>query len=332
MRKPFTPTEIIFAPTTRCNLACGHCRVRRDGPPGKGELSAEDATQFLEEGAANGIERVGFSGGEPFLAPAFLEAICLKAVDLALYFDRLMTNGVWYKDKEELESVLGRIFDSGFDGTIGISADDWHAQDPVRLAAFIGAVGEISGRYDSLEIISVRDRDGRPSIPLLEKVARALDSELVLDQGQPAAIRNRQWLANRDGGMDDGSGINIPITLIPYSAGASDDGAWGAAKWFTDDWCEGPGNIFYVHPDGSAAVCCGFANERPELSAGNIREGFDSLLAAARANAHIRDCYERGLGARRKELEKSGTVFPGRTEDICFFCEYLCKNGLAAKN
>jgi hypothetical protein len=132
--------------------------------------------------------------------------------------------------------------------------------------------------------------------------------------------------------MDDGSGIDIPIQAIPYSPPHDDGAAWEASAWFADDWCAGPGNVLYVHPDGAVAVCCGFANERDELIAGHISEGAEALVAAARGNAHVRACYETGLGAWREKLSADGIKFPGKTGDICQFCDWLCVTGHAAGN
>ncbi len=331
MGKPFTPREVIFAPTARCNLACAHCRVDRARGESGSRLTVEDAVAFLESAASGGIDRVGFSGGEPFLEPDFLAAVISRAVELELYFDRLMTNGVWWETETQLEDTLARVFDAGFDGTIAVSVDDWHGQDPERLARFFRTAAAASGRFDAFEIVSVLSKSGEAPTDRLKKIAKALDSELVRDGGAPIAIRNQVARKNRDEGMDDGSGIDIPILAIPYSAGADEKAAWGAERWFTDDWCEGPGEVFFVHPDALVAVCCGFANERDELIAGSVRDGYEALLARARAMPHVRACYELGLGSYRERLEASGTKFPGKTRDQCFFCDWLCKSGLAAR-
>jgi hypothetical protein len=326
---PFTPTEVIFAPTARCNLACGHCRVDRSR---KTALTAEAACAFLEDCAAHGIDRVGFSGGEPFLEPAFLAAVIEKTVDLGLMFDRLMTNGVWYDSDAELDRVLGMIYDAGFDGTIGLSVDDWHGQNPEKLSAFIRKVAELGAENDAtgetvgVEIVSVRSREGDAPANLLERTASLLGAKLILEKGTPAEIRSGSTRGNRS--HDSGeNALNIPILVIPYSAGADDPAAWRAKKWFDDDWCAGPGNVLYVHPDSAVAVCCGFANERPELTVGTVADGVETLITRARATPHIIDCYERGLSVRRRELEASGTIFPGTADDICFFCDWLCGKG-----
>jgi radical SAM protein with 4Fe4S-binding SPASM domain len=120
----------------------------------------------------------------------------------------------------------------------------------------------------------------------------------------------------------------LNIVRVPFSASA-EEGAWGASAWFEDDFCRGPGNVFYVHPDGRVAVCCGFANENPQLVIGNIRkDDYRSLMRRASQNAFVRACYEAGLGATRERLEAAERRFPGKTGDPCFFCDYCAKNSI----
>jgi len=317
----FQPVQVIFAPTSRCNLACSHCRVRR-GPE---ELSAPEASAFLERCARGGIERVGFSGGEPFLRPDFLAEVSRTAVASGLYFDRLMTNGDWFADPADLEESLSALYEAGFDGTFGVSADAFHDQDPGRLAAFLSAVFRIWGRKDCAEILSVRAPDEGPWLEGLRVLAERLGGRLVPRTGEPRGIADA---APRREEAAAGEVLDIPILRFPRSAAGTEAG-WGADRWFREDFCEGPGNVFYVHPDGSVAVCCGFANENPSLIVGNIRDDdYDSLMESARANPHVRLVYEKGLDARRRELEASGVKFPGMTDDICFFCDHLYRNKL----
>ncbi len=314
---PFNPKEVIFAPTAACNLHCAHCRVDRTRGAGAARLTAERAIPFLRDCAERGIERVGFSGGEPFLALDFLVALCAETVSLDLYFDRLMTNGDWYRDEAHLRKALEAVYDAGFDGTVGLSLDRWHGQESGRVALLIARVADISGRNDGIEIDCALNADGSYPVELLEDVARALkglgfpEAALVRDYGVPAAIA-------------DGRGLRLPITGIPLSRGADDPAAWNAEEWFKDDWCLGPGNVLYAHADGSVAACCGFANERPELALGTVDDPVEALIAAGLSGNHTRLCYQTGLATHRAELEARGFRFPGKTGDMCFFCDWLC--------
>lgn len=320
----FKPEEIIFAPTAECNLACAHCRVERIPQ----RLSAEDAVAFLKSCRPHGIEKVGFSGGEPFLRPDFLCDVSRAAVELDMVFDRLMTNGVWFDSQTDLDETLTALRASGFDGTFGVSVDSYHAQDLRKLALFFGAIFAVWGRKDCCEIIAVTTPEGAAPKDMLETLAGRLGGRLLLEDGEPFSIVNDAFLERRDEEAGASETMMINIIRVPYSAAAEED-AWGAAAWFEDDFCRGPGNVFYVHPDGRVAVCCGFANENPQLIIGDIRtDGYETLMRRAAENPMVKACYEAGLATARARLETRGYRFPGKTGDPCFFCDYCAKHEL----
>lgn len=316
----FKPEEIILAPTSGCNLNCAHCRVRRL----RDELSAADAITFLKACRGRGIEKVGFSGGEPFLRPDFLGAVSAAAVKEGYLFDRLMTNGVWYKNKVQLRTILESLREAGFDGTFGVSIDDYHAQNVRKLAGFFGMVFSVWKRRDGCEIIAVASPGETQARNKLKTLAELLGGKLILRDREPFSIVDAARAKLGETGFDDGSALRINIVRVPYSASA-EEGAWDAEAWFEDDYCRGPGNVFYVHPDGSVSVCCGFANENPGLKIGNIRDGYSKLMRRAAAAPLVKACFETGLAAFRARLEARGRRFPGKSADPCFFCDYCAK-------
>jgi hypothetical protein len=333
--KGFAPEEVIFAPTSRCNLSCAHCRVTRM----EAELDIDASLAFLGDCADNGIELLGFSGGEPFFRPDFLSALCDQALKLDMRFDRLMTNGDWWEGEAELRRVLAQVAESGFDGTIGLSADGYHGRGVERLATFLKACFEAFGSRSCARlacVVNPKDPDG--NVFLLEGLARALGGRFLVHGDGSMSIEEAK--APRFP-SSDGEALSLPIDLIPYSASAAEgasladvaataeggsgaDGVWGATEWFTDDFCLGPGNVLYVHPDSRVAACCGFANERPELILGEMANGYEALMARADSSPAIRARYIDGLDAARRALEAGGHSFPGKTADQCFFCDYLC--------
>lgn len=325
----FAPEEIIFAPTGRCNLRCAHCRVPRTPGP----LSADAAVALLESARGKGIERVGFSGGEPFLEIEFLARVTEAAVGMDYLFDRVMTNADWWRGEAELRGNLDALFGAGFDGTIGVSVDTYHGQSVDRLAAFFRAAFAAAGRRDCCEIVWAASADDAPLFALFRDLAAALGGELIEEDGLPAAIVGGGAAAD-DGdasGYDDPEALSVRFERIPYSPPA-EEADWNAPEWFEDDFCAGPGNVLYVHPDGGIAVCCGFANERPELIVGRLGEDdFDALAARAAESRYVRACYGEGLGAFRARLEAEGVAFPGKTGDLCAFCDYLCATGLSKR-
>ena len=285
-RRSFCPTEIIFACTSACNLHCAHCFVDRN--PRKLEISQALALLDNCVEAGSPIERVGFSGGEPFLYMDFLLEVTRAVVSHDLLFDQIMTNGDWWKDEQELRNTLQSLYDAGYDGKIGLSWDKYHGQSEERMITFIKTVQEIFGD-NSINI---------------QKVATS------------GVLRQAQEPHNGDGSLKD-----IPLYTLPRTYPGDDPQAWKSKKWFKEDYCEGPGNILYVHADGNIAPCCGFANENSALFIGKITDSYETIMKNAAQNEMVQLCFTKGL-SRYRRFKK----FPGRTSDICSFCDYICKN------
>lgn len=95
--RTFRPNYLSFAGTYQCNLSCPHCCVPIEWTD---RLDIPTAVHFLEKAHAAGIEVLGFTSGEPFLYPEFLNALTQRAAELGFRFDKLMTNGVWHRDAD----------------------------------------------------------------------------------------------------------------------------------------------------------------------------------------------------------------------------------------
>ena len=290
--RPYTPSQVIFAPTSECNLHCAHCFVKRTGQ----KLSTDDAIHFLNITKEH-LEKVGFSGGEPFLYPEFLYKISRETIKLDLLFDQITTNGDWWKTEGELRTVLRILYDSGYDGKFSLSADSFHSQQMNRIIIFIKAVQSVFGE-NSINIQCVL-KDNEP-----EKTPLKL---FPIEENFP----------------------DIKIHFLHQSFLSDNKEAWKSHVWFKDDFCEGPGHIFYIHPDGRIAPCCGFANENDALIIGTIKDDYETLLKNAAENKIIRMCYEKGLRKSipeiKQKMKKAGQKMPGRTKDICTFCDYICR-------
>lgn len=317
----FQPNEIIFVPESRCNLHCPSCYVSRDGA----HYPLEYATAFLQDCTKHEILRVGFSGGEPFLRPEFLYEVCKTAIEQDLLFDRIMTNAVWWSSQQELENVLQTLFDHGFDGSFGISYDCWHGQEPAQVATFIKTATSIWKDHSMLQIIIVRQGNETKTVEMIEALSNELNAELILDSnGFPAKIRfndSCENLVSYEGKNNDEILIGA-IDFVPYNH--ENPKYWNATEWFTDDYCEGPGNVLYVHGDGTIAACCGYANELEELIIGNIRhDSFEQLISNAKNREMVHIAYVKGLSSELKRLQEENHSFPGKTDNICLFCRYL---------
>ena len=295
-QKGFNPNEIIFACTTLCNLHCAHCFVNRLTV----KLNADDAKNLIlscKNSSESQIDRIGFSGGEPFLALDFMTQVIKCARENDFMFDQIMTNGVWWNSKEELNETLLKIKEAGYDGKFGISYDNFHGQNYEKIRTFCASVNEIFGE-ENINIQAVAD-------PLLgDEESDKLEAELNSLCQDFAA----------------------DIFILPQTFQGADERGWQSRKWFKEDYCQGPGQILFVHPSGDIAPCCGFANENKELFIGRITDSFKTLMENAGKNKMIQLCFAQGLLRQAKEAEKAGIKMPGtgRTDDICTFCDFLC--------
>ncbi|MCR4741613.1 MAG: radical SAM protein [Treponema sp.] len=300
----FSPEEVIFSVTQACNLRCGHCFVSKSPK----NLDIQKAKDFLTTCIQSPVQRIGFSGGEPFLNLEFLIEITKFAVEHDFIFDQIVTNGDWWQEEEDLCQKLQKLYDAGYDGKFALSWDTFHGQKSERMEIFISAVQELFGP-ESINIQRVLDKGGE-SLPLARTLSLATPSS--------------------GGSTSPATPPGIKVYSLEQTFPSKDKRAWQAKKWFKDDYCQGPGQILYVHTDGNIAPCCGFANENPQLFIGRIEDSYQEIMEKAENNELVKICYQEGLGHYRKRgfkkiLKKKKIKMPGKCSDICSFCDYVCQ-------
>jgi len=249
------------------------------------------------------IYKIGFSGGEPFLNLDFMLDVIKYGYKNEFCFDQIMTNGDWWKTESDLRSTLTKIRNAGYDGKIGLSYDNFHGQDFKRIKTFAAAVNDIFGE-ESLNVQAVADAElGDKETEILENQLNTLAEDFAAE-----------------------------VFILPQTFQGDDEKGWQSKKWFKEDYCEGPGQILFVHATGDIAPCCGFANENPALFVGNIKtDTFESVMKKASENKMINMCYNTGLLKEAKKMEAESKSAPtplpgtGRTDDICTFCDFVCK-------
>jgi len=304
----FHPKEVLFSLTTRCNLRCAHCAG--EGRPAW--LDTKSALRFLAACGRFGIRRVGFTGGEPFLALDALCALSREAVRRGMLFGRIMTNGAWFRTTGEFSSALYRLFKTGYDGDLCVSVDAFHRQDLRKCASFIRAAAGMWGRPDIASIAAVRGARQDETRIRLVRLARLLRGRVIGYRGRAGAIRSADVFVRIEA-----------IDLSPVGKAAALKDGWDG-RWFRDDLCRGPGNVLYVLPDGTVKPCCGYATGADILTIGSIdRDTPRELLRRAGKNRFVRAIFTSGFHPIRRRLERSGVRFPGKTTNHCFFCRYL---------
>ena len=307
-RHGFRPDEVLFSLTSRCNLRCAHCDIKK----GPASLNVNNAIKFTNACANAGIMRVGFTGGEPFLVPGLLRSIIKEAVRRNMSFNRIMTNAVWFGTKKGLISGLNGIFSAGYDGDICISVDAFHHQDLRKVALFIKTAINIWRRPDIVSIAAVRGAKDARTRKRLIRLARLLGAGIKFNSNKNAFIKK------------EGLFIKIfYIDLSPVGKVVVLKDPWDG-RWFKDDFCKGVGNVFFVLPDGTVKPCCGYANDSDLLTIGSIKTDTPKkLLHNAGKNRFVSEVFGSGLHPMRRSLEKAGVRFPGKTQNHCFFCRYI---------
>jgi len=302
----FAPREVLFAPSSACNLHCRHCAVEPDAR----RLPVAAALRFLDSCPGTTVERGGFPGREPFRPPAVLEALTARTVRRGLLFDRVTTNAAWFRDRVELRARLIRLRDKGYDGSFHVSLDAYHGRSVAKPALFIRAAADIWGRPDVAGLIAVRGGRDEETEARLDALAAALGARRIARGG-------RRLIVSGD--------LFVPISytdLVPVGRAANLAAPW-RGPWFKEDFCAGPGQVLYVLPDGTVKACCGYATDSDRLTIGDIRrQTAAEIIAAAGRNPFVRTIYGGGLGAIRRRLQAGGAAFPGRTSNACLFCLY----------
>jgi hypothetical protein len=306
----------MLAPVYQCNLSCAHCCVPIEWPD---RLDIPTAVRFLEDAHARGIGMLGLTGGEPFLYPEFVQAVCRRAAELGFRFDKIMTNGVWYRDEAHLETVLGELAASDFTGKLGLSVDKFHGRHTAKAAEFCRTARRVFGRDN---VVSLSYASRRPELGLapVHDLARELDAVVEWSD-----LLRRYLLVGPD--------VTMTLNwnhLAPVERAERFTGAWDG-EWFREDYCEGPGQALIVTPRGEVKPCCGFASDLDQLTIGNIyRDSVRTIVRRARRHPYVGKVFREGLTAVRDEiLARDPDALPGATTNHCYFCWYVLTRGLA---
>ena len=313
--RTFRPNYLSFAGTYQCNLSCPHCCVPIEWPD---RLDIAAALRFLEDAHAHGIGILGLTGGEPFLYPEFVQAVCRRAAELGFRFDKIMTNGVWFRDADHLEQTLRDLAATGFRGKLGLSVDKFHGMDIPALATFCRTARRVFAR-DTIIALSYASRSPEQGLEPIERLARELDGVLEWSD----------WLGRF---LLVSPELTMTLNwnhLAPVERAERFTGGWDG-EWFVEDYCEGPGQALIVTPKGDVKPCCGFASDLDQLTIGNIyRDTVADIIRQAREHPYVGKVFREGLTAIRDAiLARDPHALPGATSNHCYFCWYVLQKGV----
>jgi len=314
-RRTFRPDYLSFAGNYQCNLACPHCCVPIEWPD---RLDINVAIHFLEDAAANGIRTVGFTGGEPFVYPEFVIALTHRAAQLGLQFDKIMTNGVWFENLVQLESILGELKCTGYSGKIGLSVDKFHGIHTQKLVTFCRSVRRV---FDRDNILSLSYASPSPDRGLQPVQSLAAELDAVIEWSD---VLQHRLLVAPDFTMTLNWNHLAAVERAEHLPSNWD------GQWFEEDYCEGPGQALIVTPKGEVKPCCGFASDLDQLTIGNIHtDSASRIIERARSHPYVGTLFRDGLLAFRDDiLSRDPNALPGATTNHCFFCWYVLTRGL----
>ncbi len=314
--RTFRPSYLSFAGTYQCNLTCAHCCVPIEWTD---RLDIPTALRFLEDAHRHGIELLGFTGGEPFLYPEFVIAVAKRAAQLGFRFDKIVTNGVWFRDEAHLRAVLTDLKNAGFTGKLGLGVDKFHGIRTADLVTFCKTARQIFAR-DNILSLAYASRDPHVGLEPVHMLAKALDAIVEWSD-----LLHRYLLVSPD--------LTMTLNwnhLAPVERAEKLGGDWGDV-WFEEDYCEGPGQALIVNPRGDVKPCCGFASDLDQLTIGNIhKHSVKQIIQRGRAHPYVGKVFKKGLTAIRAEiLARDPNALPGATSNHCFFCWHVLTRGLA---
>lgn len=315
-RRTFRPRQVSLAPTYQCNLSCPHCCVPIEWTD---RLDVEVALRFLEDAHAYGIDLLGFTGGEPFVYPEFVLAVTKRAAELGFRFDKIVTNGVWHRDRRHLRTVLKALAAAGFAGKLGLGVDKFHGSHTAKLVEFCRVARDVFGR-DNVVSLAYASRSPDVGLEPVHALARELDAVVEWSE-----LLGRYLLVAPD--------LTMTLNwnhLAPVERAERFKGGWDGT-WFTEDYCEGPGQALIVNPRGDVKPCCGFASDLDQLTVGNVHhDSVARIVRRARRHPYVGKVFREGLTAIRDDiLARDPHALPGATSNHCYFCWYVLTRGLA---
>ncbi|CAN5220083.1 hypothetical protein BH11PLA2_BH11PLA2_02980 [soil metagenome] len=316
LTRTFRPNYLSFAGTYQCNLSCPHCCVPIEW---KDYLDIGVALKFTEDARNEGLETLGFTGGEPFLYPEFLVAITTRAAQLGFKFDKLMSNGVWFETEKELRKVLKSLRDAGFTGKLGLSVDKFHGIKTEKLAQYCRVARKVFDQ-DTIIALNYASRAPDQGLEPIHKLAKELDAVV-----EYSPLLHRFLLVSDDFTMT----LNWNHLANVERAEALPGSPWDG-EWFKEDYCEGPGQALIVNPKGEVKPCCGFASDLDQLTIGNIHtDSVKSIIRKARNHPYVGKVFREGLTAIRDEiLARDPGSLPEATSNHCYFCWHVLTRGL----
>lgn len=198
-----------------CNLRCRYCVAESSPDAPRRALPDDTIRRLVDEAAALGIERIFFTGGEPFLLPNIYPLLAYASARLPT---TVLTNAVLLRGKrlEQLAAVNNPnlTVQVSLDGARPEQHDPWRGEG--TWAATVQAIERLQTRGFHLRLSSTETPANRDHLPELHDFRRKL--------GLPAADHVVRPLARR-GFAPTGQEVSVE-TLVPEVTVSVDGVFW----------------------------------------------------------------------------------------------------------
>lgn len=128
-------TRLHIDITGACNLRCQHCYASERYQE---EINIEKIKTVIQEGLKEGVTKIAFSGGEPFLKSEIFELFELCPQNITILTNGLLINNEIIKKLKYFEEKKNKIF------TIKISIDGIESHKKVRGIEFSKVLNKVS--------------------------------------------------------------------------------------------------------------------------------------------------------------------------------------------
>ena len=289
--------EMALMLTDKCTAECAFCALKCN-PGNTGLLSLETAKKVIDGMKRVGsFNRVGLSGGEPFLYPELIRDILLYAKEAGIEKRTVATNGFWGAwDDERIDRILGGL--EGILNQVSISHDAFHAE--YVKTDYVWRVLKALDRHGIESTIHVGDVYG-------EKGAG-------------------EFLASLDGrAMYKSYTI---YRLAPFGAAENLPGEYFVRPQKWDEVGCFNAHILAMGCDGTVYPCCSPGIFGTEFKLGNIHDTeMDELLENSPGKKYINvmahpDRFSKLLHYAKEEL---GVSFPEKVVGGCESCYLIFK-------
>jgi len=302
-RAVVAPAELAIHLTYRCPLSCAHCCFSSDMSQ-HGHLDREIAIGAVEAAAAvEGMERINFVGGDPFLQTDLMADVLGRAKNLGLD-GSATTSAYWATSERKALQVLAPLVQAGLSRLI-ISYDDMHARF-LKIKHVVNAYR--SARQLGIDVC----------------VAVVLQPGSKIDAGH---VYDALGVAPHDD-----PGLTIYETAIS-STGRAREGveedelfARRQAPQVYRGPCSSVLRDFSVTPEGQVLPCCGVLPFRQEMVVGDLnREPLRAAIDRAYNDAAMKWIALEGPVALLCEITaESDTPFAEDDFDgVCHACDVL---------